>query len=283
MPLIARQPPVDPTKPSIARAGHTFLGGKDGYEVERRLVREILRAVPDAASIPWACHRFRHRACRFLAAQTGIEQYLDFQVGLPTAENTHQIVQASRPEARVVYVHHDPVVLAHGRALLEDNEFTHMVEADVFTPSSVLDNPAVTRYLDFGEPMVLVHVGTMQFLPESSTVTGPEIMRQYIDALAPGSYVVLTHFLDPEIPELTEIAQRLERLTVDAHAAGWFRRADEIAELMTGLDIVQPNELSAPGIVVCDEWWPDGPRMIPLNKPARCVAAVVGRKPSAVP
>lgn len=280
MPLIARQAPlgVDPTRPSLARVYQSFLGGKDAYEVDRRLMREIVRVVPDAAAIPRASRGFRDRACRFLAAQTGIEQYLDFEIGLPASENAHEVIQASRPEARVVYVHHDPVVLAHGRALLEDNEFTHMVEGDVFSPCSVLEDPTVTRHLDFSEPMVLLHVSTMQFLPPEAKSKGADIMRQYIDALAPGSYVVLSHFLDPEIPELTKIAKQLEYLLEVELGAGWFRPEAEIAELMGGLEIVPPNELSEPGVVICDDWWPDGPRMFPLSNPARCVAAVVGRK-----
>ncbi|GLY65160.1 SAM-dependent methyltransferase [Amycolatopsis taiwanensis] len=283
MPLITpRQTPigVDPTRPSIPRIQQTFLGGKDSYEADRQVMREITSAVPDAGDIPRAGRAFRDRACRFLAAQTGIGQYLDCGAGLPTAENTHQIVQASQPEARVIYVHDDPIVLAHGRALLEENEFTHMAAGDIFNPSSVLDNPVVTRHLDFSEPMVLLQVSTIPFLPDSSELSAPEIMRQYIDALAPGSYVVLSHFLDPEVPGLTEVAKKLERMLLDGPVgAGWFRPRAEIAELMAGLDIVEPNELSVPGVVVCDEWWPDGPRMIPLSKPARCVAAVVGRKP----
>lgn len=283
MPLIVpRQAPVGVgrTRPSIPRIQHAFLGGKDGYEADRRVMREIVRAVPTAADIPRAGRGFRDRACRFLAAQTGIEQYLDCGAGLPTAENTHQIVQAGNREARVVYVHEDPVVLAHGRALLEENEFTHMATGDIFDPSSVLENPVVTRHLDFSKPMVLLQVSSMPFLRDDNALKGPEIMRQYVDALAPGSYVVLSHFFDPEIPELTEVAKRLERMLLDGPVgAGRFRRRAEIAELMAGLDIIEPNELSAPGIVACDEWWPDGPRMIPLSKAARCVAAVVGRKP----
>lgn len=280
MPLIApRQPPlgVDPTQPTIPRVYQAFLGGKDCYQVDRQLMQEIIQAVPGAADIPKASRGFRDRACRFLAAQTGIEQYLDCGTGLPVGENTHQIVQASKPEARVVYVHNDPVVLAHGRALLEENEYTHIAEADIFTPSSVLDNPVVTRYLDLSEPMVLLHVSTIQHAPGDN---GPEIMRQYLDALAPGSYVVLSHLLAPEIPELTEVAKRLERFLADGPlGSGRFRPEAEIAQLVAGLELIEPNELSGPRIVPCDEWWPDGPRMVPLSKPARCVAAVVARKP----
>jgi SAM-dependent methyltransferase len=268
---------VDPARPSIARIYDGFLGGKDHYEVDREVMTKISRAVPEAVHIARGNRGFLNRACRFVAAQTKIEQYLDCGSGLPTAENTHQIVQRSQPDARVVYVDNDPVVLAHGRALLEENDFTHMVAADIFTPSAVLNNDVVRRHLDFTEPIVLLHVGTLHHLEGDR---GPEIMREYIDALPSGSYVVFSHFFDPETPELTEVAKRIEDIMVRGPlGAGRFRTRAEIEEMLPGLELVKPNALSAPGISVCDEWWPDGPRVVPLSKAARCIAGGVGRKP----
>ena len=131
-----------------------------------------------------------------LAAQTDIEQFLDCGSGLPTAENTHQIVQRANRDALVIYVDNDPVVLAHGRALLADNEFAHMIEADIFTPSAVLRHETVQRYIDFSAPVALLHVGTLHHLEGEG---GPAVMREYIDALAPGSFVVFSHFFDPQV------------------------------------------------------------------------------------
>ncbi|HET6502476.1 MAG TPA: SAM-dependent methyltransferase [Amycolatopsis sp.] len=268
---------VDPARPSIARIYDGFLGGKDHYEVDREVMAKISRAVPEAVHIARGNRGFLNRACRFLATQTKIEQYLDCGSGLPTAENTHQIVQRSQPDARVIYVDNDPVVLAHGRALLEENDFTHMVEADIFTPSAVLHSDVVRRHLDFTEPIALLHVGTLHHLEGDR---GPEIMREYIDALPTGSYVVFSHFFDPETPELTAVAKRIEDIMVRGPlGAGRFRTRAEIEKMLSGLELVKPNALSAPGISVCDEWWPDGPRVVPLSKAARCIAGGVGRKP----
>lgn len=184
-------------------------------------------------------------------AQTDIAQYLDCGSGLPTAENTHQIVQRANPEARVVYVDNDPVVLAHGRALLDDNDLVEIVDADIFVPSQVLTNTVVRNR-----------------------------MREYLDALQPGSFVVFSHFFDPEVPELTEVAKRIENILVNGPmGAGRFRTRTEIEEMLTGLEIIRPNALTGPGLVPCAEWWPDGPRMKQLSKAARCIAGVVGRKP----
>ncbi|NIH88435.1 SAM-dependent methyltransferase [Amycolatopsis granulosa] len=268
---------VDPTRPSIARIYDGFLGGKDHYEVDRAVMRKINEAVPEAVDIARGNRGFLNRACRFLANQTTLGQYLDCGSGLPTAENTHQIVQRANPEATVVYVDNDPVVLAHGRALLEENEFVHMTEADIFDPSKVLDNEVVRRHIDFAEPLVLLHVGTMHHFEGDGAAA---VMRRYIDALPSGSYVVFSHFFDPEVPELTEVAKRIENILVHGPmGAGRFRTRAEILEMLSGLELVKPNAVSEPGLAACDEWWPDGPRLAPLSLAAQCIVGAVGRKP----
>jgi SAM-dependent methyltransferase len=268
---------VDPNRPSIARVYGGFLGGKDVYEVDRQVMAKINAVVPEAVDIARGNRRFLNRACRFLTVQARIDQYLDCGSGLPTAENTHEIVQRTNDEARVVYVDNDPVVLAHGRALLESNDNVHMVNADIFVPSQVLENEVVRRAIDFSKPLVLLHVGTLHHLEGDS---GPAVMRQYIDALAPGSYVVFSHFFDPEVPELSEIARRIEHVLVNGPmGAGRFRTRDEILGMLDGLELIKPNALAEPGPAPCDEWWPDGPQLTPLSRAARCIIGAVGRKP----
>ena len=268
---------VDPNRPSIARVYGGFLGGKDVYEVDRQVMNKINAVVPEAVDIARGNRGFLNRACRFLAVQAGIDQYLDCGSGLPAAENTHEIVQRTNDEARVVYVDNDPVVLAHGRALLASNDNVHMVSADIFTPAAVLENEVVRRTLDFTRPMVLLQVGTMHHLEGDSA---PAVMKQYVDALAPGSYVVFSHFFDPEEPELTEIAKRIETILVNGPmGAGRFRTRTEIMTMLDGLDLIKPNALADPGLAPCDEWWPDGPRLQTLSRAARCIVGAVGKKP----
>ena len=268
---------IDPNRPSIARVYDGFLGGKDNYKVDREVMKRILAVVPEAADIARGNRGFLNRACRFLAAQTEVEQYLDCGSGLPTAENTHQIIQRARPEARVVYVDNDPVVLAHGRALLADEEFVHMVEADIFRPREVVEHALVRRSLDFDEPIVLLHVGTLHHLEGDG---GPALMQQYVDALAPGSYVVFSHFYDPQVPELTEVAKRIENVLVNGPmGAGRFRTEEEITAMLPGLEIIKPNAITEPGLVACFEWWPDGPLLKNPSPASRCIAGLVARKP----
>jgi hypothetical protein len=267
---------VDPTRPSIARIYGGFLGGKDLYDVDRQIMAKINDAVPEAVDIARGNRGFLNRACRFLV-QTEIDQFLDCGSGLPTAENTHQIVQRFNDEARVVYVDNDPVVLAHGRALLEDNFRVRMVGADIFKPSSVMEDEVIAAFLDFSRPLVLLQVGTMHHVEGDHA---PEIMREYVDALPSGSYVVFSHFFDPEIPELSAIARRIENILVNGPmGAGRFRTRPEILAMLDGLELIKPNARSEPGLAVCDEWWPDGPRLTPLSDAARCIVGAVGRKP----
>ena len=268
---------VDPNRPSIARVYDGFLGGKDNYAVDRAVMEKISTAVPEAVDIARGNRSFLNRACRFLANQTDLNQYLDCGSGLPTAENTHQIVQRANRDAVVIYDDNDPVVLAHGRVLLEGDQFTYIIDADIFKPATVLDHEVVRRHIDFSEPVALLHVGTLHHLEGDG---GSEIMQEYIDALPSGSYVVFSHFYDPEIPELTEVAKKIEKVLVDGPmGAGRFRTKAQIEAMLPGLEIVKPNALAEPGLVSCYEWWPDGPILKPVSRAAQCIAGMVARVP----
>lgn len=271
----AERPPstrIDTTTPSVARAYDYALGGKDNYEVDRELLRQLDEAVPEVRSIAVTNRTFLVRAVRFLSLHAGIDQYLDCGSGLPTAENTHQVVQRLNPDARVVYVDNDPVVVAHGRALLEENENTHFLDADIFTPAEVLESDIVRKHLDFSRPLALLQVATLHHYGGEAGPTPAEVMRQYIDALPSGSYVAFTHFFDPE-NEHSEIAHRVQGILNASISKGFFRTRDQIMAMLEGLDLVEP------GLVVNDEWWPDGPRLGPLPAAGHCIVAAVGRKP----
>ena len=261
---------VDTTRASIARVYDAFLGGKDNFEVDREVLRGVQAAAPQAQDLAWSNRNFLIRACRFLAGQAGITQYLDCGSGLPTAENTHQVVQRIQPEAKVLYIDNDPVVLAHGRALLEENENTRFVSADIFDPDAVLSLSEVNDFLDFSRPIAVIQNGTLHHYIGDD---GPQIMQKYVDAVVPGSYTVIAHFFDPETPEHSQIARMMEEKFVHSPmGSGVFRTRKQLLELFPG------QELVPPGLVLCDDWWPDGPRVKPLNQVEECIAGGVGRK-----
>lgn len=262
---------VDPTRASIARVYDAFLGGKDNYEVDREVLRGVQKAAPEAQELATENRAFLIRACRFLAGQAGITQFLDCGSGLPTAENTHQVVQRINPDTRIVYVDNDPVVLAHGRALLEENDRTHFVAADIFQPKEILDNATVRRHIDFTEPLALLQLGTLHHF-DGPRERPAEIMREYIAALPAGSYVAISHFLDPE-NEHSAVARKMENMFLHSPmGSGTFRTRAELLELFGGLELIEP------GLTLCADWWPDGPRLKPLNQVQYCIAGAVGRK-----
>ncbi|RSM34714.1 hypothetical protein DMA12_47180 [Amycolatopsis balhimycina DSM 5908] len=263
---------VDPTRASIARVYDAFLLGKDNYEIDREVLHKVQKAAPEAQDLAFENRGFLIRACRFLASQTGITQFLDCGSGLPTAENTHQVVQRINPDIQVVYIDNDPVVLAHGRALLEENENTHFVAEDIFEPQRILENEVVRQHIDFSEPIAFLQMGTLHHFNGPSERPA-EIMKEYVDALPSGSFVAVSHFFDPE-DEDSATARRMEDFFLHSPmGSGTFRTQKEIEGLFPGLDMVPP------GVVRCADWWPDGPRLKELNVAQRTIAGGIGRKP----
>ncbi|MDX3192058.1 SAM-dependent methyltransferase [Streptomyces sp. MN03-5084-2B] len=263
---------VDPTRASIARVYDAFLLGKDNYEIDREVLHKVQKAAPEAQDLAFENRGFLIRACRFLASQTGITQFLDCGSGLPTAENTHQVVQRINPEIKVVYVDNDPVVLAHGRALLEENENTHFVAEDIFEPQRILEHEVVRQHIDFSQPVALLQMGTLHHYngPDERPA---EIMKEYVDALPSGSFVAISHFFDPE-DEDSATARKMEDFFLHSPmGSGTFRTQKEIENLFPGLEMVPP------GVVRCADWWPDGPRLKELNVAQRTIAGGIGRKP----
>ncbi|MGW4633610.1 SAM-dependent methyltransferase [Nocardia sp. NPDC004415] len=261
---------VDTTRASIARVYDAALNGKDNYEVDREVLAQVRTVAPQVNDLAWANRDFLIRACRFLA-RAGIDQYLDLGSGLPTAENTHQVVQRVNPQSRVVYVDNDPSVLVHAQALLASNTRTRIAEADIFRPLEVLTNPTVRNELDFQRPLAVFHIGTLHhYLGDDAAA----IMQTYIDALPSGSFVAIAHFHDPETPEYTELAQRMEEKFIHSPmGSGRFRTRAEIQAMFGTLEMVTP------GLVRCDDWWPDGPHLAPLSDVRHCILGGIGRKP----
>lgn len=269
---MAQEQKVDTTKPSIARSYDAVLGGKDNYSVDREVRDQLLAVTPELGTLAWDNRGFLVRVTRYLAGQAGITQFLDCGSGLPTAENTHQAAQRVNEEARVVYVDNDPIVLAHGRALLEENDHTHVVQADFTDPDTLLGEP-VSSILDFDQPLALYHIGTLHHLDDEQRPQ--ELAARYIDALPSGSYFVLSHFYNAGAadPELSALADRLEAAFLGSPmGSGRFRRYEEIAEYFPGLELVEP------GLVPIVEWWPDGPQLGAKDPARYLMIGAVGYK-----
>jgi SAM-dependent methyltransferase len=261
---------VDPTRASVARVYDAFLGGKDHYAVDRQVMRDMIAVVPDIVETARENRAFLTRVCRFIARETGVVQYIDCGSGLPTAENTHQVVQRLNPESKVVYVDNDPVVLAHGRALLEEDDRTRLIEGDLFQPDTVVEK--ARAHLDFTRPIALFQLATLHHYkgPRDRAAT---VMHEYVNALPCGSYVAISHFYDPQTED-TAATRTLEDVLARGAIGGVTSRTHaEITELFTGLELVEP------GVVPVADWWPDGPHLKPTTLAQRLVAGGVGHKP----
>ncbi|WP_280459572.1 SAM-dependent methyltransferase [Nocardia carnea] len=245
---------VDTTRASIARVYDHSLGGKDNYDVDRAAYQQILEVAPRQGDVSIMNRRWLHRVVRYLAGTSGIDQFLDIGAGLPTVANTHEIAQQLNPEAQVVYVDNDPVCNAHGRVLLEQNENTHFVSADLLEEGTLLAASDITKYLDMDRPLGLILCGLLHHIDEQFDPAG--MMREYVELLPAGSYLAISHFHDPgpREPELHALARELERrFTEKGLGSGWYRTSEEILEYFGGLELV------APGLVQLDDWWPAGP------------------------
>lgn len=268
---------TDPGVPSVARCYDFALGGTDNLDVDRAAVRAVEALVPEAAVLARVNRAWHIRATRFLAGSAGISQYLDLGAGLPTVENTHQVVQRIDPAARVVYVDNDPSAVAHGQELLDDVDTTRYVAGDLTRPSEILADPVVRGHLDLAEPIVLYQSATLHHQPDDLDL--PAIMREYVDALAPGSYVVLSHFWDPG-GEAGRQVRRIREIMLEQGLDGeHFRTLDEIRAMLPGIDLVPSSPDAHEGLVPLLDWWPEGPVLVDRSSIQFCIVGAVGRKP----
>jgi S-adenosyl methyltransferase len=258
---------IDVSKPSIARVYDAILKGKDNFAADRAVAEMAHRAFPDGGEAAFINRRMLGRAVRYMAGE-GMDQFLDLGSGLPTVQNTHQIAQAVSPHARVVYVDNDPVVLAHGRALLAENEFTTVVTADLREPDLILANPEIASFLDLSRPVGLIMNAVIHHVLDEENPQG--IIDTYKERIAPGSYLLLTHFSNSS-PE----ARELEAVLLRTLGRGQLRTREEITRFFDGLEIIEP------GIVYLPLWRPDRPVSDRLDISGLLYMGGVGRKPAA--
>ncbi|MGW0660147.1 SAM-dependent methyltransferase [Streptodolium elevatio] len=257
---------IDVTVPSVARVYDAMLGGKDNFASDRAVADKIRSVLPVSAESAGEHRALLARAVRFLAAQ-GVDQFLDLGSGLPTVQNTHQVAQAANSAARVVYVDNDPMVLTHGRALLTGDSGTAVITADVRDPEDVFARPEVRELIDLERPLGLMMVGVIHHLGDDDDPAG--LIKRYVDRIAPGSYLFLSHFqADPPITD------RMEQVFLQMLGSGRFRTKAEIEAYFDGLELVEP------GVVDIPLWRPDRPITRPLaaDDPNRLIATGVARK-----
>jgi hypothetical protein len=255
----------DVSRPSVARTYDAVLGGRDNYPPDEAVAEELRKTVPQITDLAWWNRAVLGRGVRYLAAEAGMRQFIDLGAGLPTMDNTHEVARRHAPDARVVYVDIDPIVLAHGKALLAADERTAVITADLRKPCGVLDHPDTRRLIDRTKPVAILLVGVLHHLHDNENPGG--IVDAYMDAVPAGSHLFITHFCDSG-PD----ARALQKTFLTFLGSGRFRTVVEIRRYFAGLEMVEP------GLVYLPEWRPDGPVNRWLTTTQRLTVAGIGRK-----
>ena len=258
---------IDTTTPNVARIYDFLLGGKDNFAADREAAGQLLAAIPDVAAIARDNRSFLGRVVRYLTGQAGIRQFLDLGGGLPTQANVHELAQGVVPDVRVVYVDHDPVVASHGRALFASGDRVAMVLADLRDPASVWQHPDVADLLDWTQPIAVLCTSTLHFVADEDEPH--QIIAQYRDRMAPGSYLAITHGTMEEDPagERDKAAGVYRQASSQLHV----RPLADVRRFFDGFELVEP------GLVWITEWRPE-PGTAPTGR-AQSMRGGVGRKP----
>ncbi|QVQ54904.1 SAM-dependent methyltransferase [Spiractinospora alimapuensis] len=250
----AQYPPDIPTdRPTPSRAYGWLLGGKDNFQVDRDFVLNGHKKFPECLDIARENRLFLYRAVRYLARDAGITQFLDLGSGYPTENNVHQVAQSFQPDARVVYVDIDPIVLTHGRALLADNPNTTVITADITEPDAIFAHPDVKALIDPAQPLGVLLFSIPHCIPDDATAQ--RTVRAAIDHTVPGSYLAFSHVSAHD----QETADAMTSVITELGMPWRTRTPETIATWVEGLEPVDP------GLVDISTWRPD-PGQPPLSE-----------------
>ncbi|MEU6866912.1 SAM-dependent methyltransferase [Streptomyces sp. NPDC046876] len=242
-------PGIDISVPSVSRIYDYYLGGSHNFEVDRQAARRAMEFMPGLPKIMQANRAFMRRAVRY-AVSRGITQFLDIGSGIPTFGNVHEVAQAASPEARVVYVDHDPVAVAHSRAVLAGDDRTAVIAADLRKPRDILSAPETVRLLDLDRPVALLLVAVLHFLEDADDPYAA--VAELRDALPAGSLLVLTHASYEGLPLSEDVAGGMVGVYRDIRNPLVMRSREEVTRFFDGFELVDPGLVSMPN------WQPDG-------------------------
>jgi O-methyltransferase involved in polyketide biosynthesis len=238
---------IDVTVPSVARMYDFLLGGKDSYPADQEACAELLKQVPSTKALALNNRRFLQRVVKTLAKEYGIRQFIDHGSGLPTRDNVHQVAQRVDPSSRVVYIDNDPIVLAHGRALLEENLSTTVIQADMRDTDAIFDHPDTRRLIDLSQPVAALFVSVLHCIPDTDDPAG--LIRRVASRLAPGSFLVVCQLVSPD----SAVRKFVTDFMAESTQGNWGRVREEsdVHSFLKDLEIVRP------GLVEVSTWRPD--------------------------
>ena len=257
-------PGIDASVATAARMYDYWLGGHDNFAADRIAALKITEMAPEVPLMARENRKFLGRAVRYLAGEAGIRQFLDLGTGLPTKGNVHQVAQAIAPDARVVYVDNDPMVLAHARAL-KTGDGTAVIHADLRDPDAILSHPDTRRLIDFTEPLAVLFIAVLHFVGDPDAGAA---VADFTRAAAPGSYLVLTHASTGPVSEVAATSAVYATTTNSTTA----RPPEKILGFFDGMEIIDP------GLVPAQQWRPD--ESAATGAGSLWLLGGVGRKPT---
>ncbi|WP_067803252.1 SAM-dependent methyltransferase [Actinomadura formosensis] len=237
---------IDTSVPHSARIWNYWLGGKDNFPVDQAAGDQYAQTFPGILDLARLTRGFLKRSVRFLAREAGIRQFIDVGTGLPTIDNTHEVAQRIAPDARIVYVDNDPLVLAHAHALLTSTPqgTTDYIDTDMHRPDTILE--AAARTLDLDRPVGLTFMGVLGHIADDGEARS--IVTALMDGLAPGSHLAICDGYDVLSPELLQAQQDYD----DGGSVPYkLRSREQLESFFTGL------ELLPPGLVPAPQWRPE--------------------------
>jgi hypothetical protein len=228
-----------------------FIGGKDNFTADREFASRILECAPKAPHGALAGREFLRRVVRFLAAEAGIDQFLDIGSGLPTQGNVSEVAHESNPEAHVVYVDNDPMVYIHSKALLSDATRVEIINADIRDPAEILTDPTVLSLIDFGKPVGLLMLAILHHIEDRDDPAW--IAARFRDAMPAGSYLAISSFRMPgaDAPELRAVTVENEKIATQGFGSARWREEEDIRGWFGDWAMVRP------GLVSLADWRPD--------------------------
>jgi SAM-dependent methyltransferase len=234
--------------PQSARVYDYWLGGKDNFPADQAVAEAIAEQLPTIRDQVRAQRAFLGRAVRYLTRDAGIRQFLDIGTGIPSAGNVHDVAQEFAPDARVLYVDNDPIVLVHARALRPSTPQGRVafIQADLREPEAILGAPELRETLDLSEPVSLVLIGIMHHLRDEDDPR--RIVATLMEPLAPGSHLVLSQ----STPDFDPEAMRgLAAASEQGGIPNVPRSFADTEPFFAGLEMVEP------GLVPLADWRPD--------------------------
>ncbi|MFE2750727.1 SAM-dependent methyltransferase [Actinosynnema sp. NPDC059335] len=232
-------------RPNVARLYDYYLGGAHNFAVDREFADRSAGDVPTAAMVQQS-RAFLRRAVRVCVAN-GIRQFLDLGSGIPTAGNVHEVAQQADPTCRVVYVDNEPATVAHSRTMLRDNAGAAIAEADIRDVPAVLGAPEVRDLLDLSRPVAVLMVAILPHVADHDRPA--ELVARYRDAVADGSYLVVSHLTADEQPELVA---KVVGMAAETRTPIVARSKSDFEAMLAGFDLLEP------GLVLAPSWRGEG-------------------------